>query len=190
MLSGHLFGPGGNTTPEDIGSMGGEYGPLRRRHSGKGRAVPGRCPSIPSRSSFRCATHLRGGVFCGCSCPCWTTSRTSGSSRFDTCSRDCFDDIGVSIATSRADTAVIAEARASKKCQGARIESEQIGWTKTTRLEQQKRNGWKGHHALQSNAALVRHTDGAPPAHGRRARAGLPHQPEPAGVLLLGRPTG
>jgi hypothetical protein len=55
MLSGHLFGPGGNTTPEDIGSMGGEYGPLRRRHSGKGRAVPGRCPSIPSRSSFRCA---------------------------------------------------------------------------------------------------------------------------------------
>jgi hypothetical protein len=45
----------GNTTPEDIGSMGGEYGPLRRRHSGKGRAVPGRCPSIPSRSSFRCA---------------------------------------------------------------------------------------------------------------------------------------
>jgi hypothetical protein len=29
-------------------------------------------------------------------------------SRFDTCSRDCFDDIGVSIATSRADTAVIA----------------------------------------------------------------------------------
>jgi hypothetical protein len=41
MLSGHLFGPGGNTTPEDIGSMGGEYGPLRRRHSGKGRAVPG-----------------------------------------------------------------------------------------------------------------------------------------------------
>jgi hypothetical protein len=75
MLSGHLFGPGGNTTPEDIGSMGGEYGPLRRRHSGKGRAVPGRCPSIPSRSSFRCAR------------PCWTTSRTSGSSRFDTCSR-------------------------------------------------------------------------------------------------------
>jgi hypothetical protein len=55
MLSGHLFGPGGNTTPEDIGSMGGEYGPLRRRHSGKGRAVPGRCPSIPSRCSFRCA---------------------------------------------------------------------------------------------------------------------------------------
>src|SRR5881397_3239303 len=29
MLSGQLFGPGGNTTPEDIGSMGGEYGPLR-----------------------------------------------------------------------------------------------------------------------------------------------------------------
>jgi hypothetical protein len=52
MLSGHLFGPGGNTTPEDIGSMGGEYGPLRRRHSGKGRAVPGRCPSIPVVPSF------------------------------------------------------------------------------------------------------------------------------------------
>jgi len=36
MLSGHLFGPGGNTTPELIGSMGAEYGPLRRCHSGKG----------------------------------------------------------------------------------------------------------------------------------------------------------
>ena len=53
MLSGHLFGPGGNTTPEDIGSMGGEYGPLRRRHSGKGRAVPVRCPSIRRSSSRR-----------------------------------------------------------------------------------------------------------------------------------------
>jgi hypothetical protein len=47
MLSGHLFGPGGNTTPEYIGSMGGEYGPLRRRHSGKGRAVPERLPVDP-----------------------------------------------------------------------------------------------------------------------------------------------
>jgi hypothetical protein len=28
--------------------MGGEYGPLGRRHSGKGRAVPVRCPSIVS----------------------------------------------------------------------------------------------------------------------------------------------
>src|SRR5262249_58717848 len=55
MLSGQLFGPGGDTTPEYIGSMGGECGLLRRRHSGKGRAVPGRCPSIPSRSSFRFA---------------------------------------------------------------------------------------------------------------------------------------
>ena len=36
---------------------------------------------------FAASTHLRGGVFCGCSCPCWTTSRTSGSSCFDTCSR-------------------------------------------------------------------------------------------------------
>jgi hypothetical protein len=62
MLSGHLFGPGGNTTPEDIGSMGGEYGPLRRRHSGKGRAVPGRCPSIPSRSFVRCAQPHSGPV--------------------------------------------------------------------------------------------------------------------------------
>jgi hypothetical protein len=52
MLSGHLFGPGGHTTPEDIGSMGGEYGPLRRRHSGRGRAVPGRCPLIPVVPSF------------------------------------------------------------------------------------------------------------------------------------------
>jgi hypothetical protein len=29
--------------------MGGEYGPLGRRHSGKGRAVPVRCPSIVLR---------------------------------------------------------------------------------------------------------------------------------------------
>ena len=57
MLSGHLFGPGGNTTPEDIGSMGGEYGPLRRRHSGKGRAVPGRCPSILVVPRFARSTH-------------------------------------------------------------------------------------------------------------------------------------
>jgi hypothetical protein len=34
--------------PECSGSMGGERGPLRRRHSGKGRAVPERCcPSVP-----------------------------------------------------------------------------------------------------------------------------------------------
>jgi hypothetical protein len=46
VLSGQLFGPGGDTTPEYIGSMGGEYGPLGRRHSGRGRAVPVRCPSI------------------------------------------------------------------------------------------------------------------------------------------------
>jgi hypothetical protein len=32
-----------------FGSMGGEYGPLGRRHSGKGRAVPVRCPSIVPR---------------------------------------------------------------------------------------------------------------------------------------------
>ncbi len=31
--------------------MGGEYGPLGRRHSGKGRAVPVRCPSIVRSSS-------------------------------------------------------------------------------------------------------------------------------------------
>ena len=31
----------------NIGSMGGECGPLGRRHSGKGRAVPVCCPSIP-----------------------------------------------------------------------------------------------------------------------------------------------
>src|SRR5262249_51871352 len=35
----------------NIGSMGGEYGPLGRRHSGKGRAVPVRCPSIRRSSS-------------------------------------------------------------------------------------------------------------------------------------------
>jgi hypothetical protein len=32
-----------------FGSMGGEYGPLGRRHSGKGRAVPVRRPSIVRR---------------------------------------------------------------------------------------------------------------------------------------------
>jgi hypothetical protein len=37
--------------------MGGEYGPLGRRHSGKGRAVPVRCPSIA-----RCSSRS---VFCG-----------------------------------------------------------------------------------------------------------------------------
>jgi len=39
----------GQTTPEYIGSMGGEYGPLGSRHSGKGRAVPVRRPSIVRR---------------------------------------------------------------------------------------------------------------------------------------------
>jgi len=39
-----------------IGSMGGD-GPLRRRRSGKGRAVPGRCPSI--LASLR-STHFTG----------------------------------------------------------------------------------------------------------------------------------
>src|SRR5215472_13892498 len=49
MLTGQLFGPGGrdrNTAPEYFGSMGVAHGPLRRRHSGKGRAVPERPPSI------------------------------------------------------------------------------------------------------------------------------------------------
>jgi putative ABC transport system substrate-binding protein len=31
--------------------VGGEYGPLGRRHSGRGRAVPARCPSIVCCSS-------------------------------------------------------------------------------------------------------------------------------------------
>ena len=51
MLGGQLFGPGGNTTPE-IGSMGSQYGLLQRRQSGKGCAVPVRCPSIPAISSL------------------------------------------------------------------------------------------------------------------------------------------
>src|SRR5258708_36466386 len=48
MLSDQVFGAGDVIAIplQIIGSMGGEYGPLRRRHSGKGRAVPGRCPSI------------------------------------------------------------------------------------------------------------------------------------------------
>jgi hypothetical protein len=46
MLSVQVFGPGGhdrrNTAPEYFGLMGVARGPLRRRHSGKGRAVPER----------------------------------------------------------------------------------------------------------------------------------------------------
>jgi hypothetical protein len=45
-VKGQLFGPGGNTLPS-IGSTGGECGLLRRRHSGKGRAVPERLPVDP-----------------------------------------------------------------------------------------------------------------------------------------------
>src|SRR5215471_4241932 len=45
-------GPGGhdrNTAPEYFGLMGVAHGPLRRRHSGKGRAVPERPPVDPGR---------------------------------------------------------------------------------------------------------------------------------------------
>src|SRR6516164_7785198 len=47
MLSVQVFGPGGhdrNTAPEYIGLMGVAHGPLQRRHSGIGRAVPERLP--------------------------------------------------------------------------------------------------------------------------------------------------
>src|SRR5262249_46592424 len=37
-----------NTAPEYFGSMGVAHGPLRRRHSGKGRAVPEPLPVDPS----------------------------------------------------------------------------------------------------------------------------------------------
>src|SRR5215510_12703209 len=50
MLSVQVFGPGGhdrNTAPEYFGLMGVAHGPLRRRHSGKGRAVPERLPVDP-----------------------------------------------------------------------------------------------------------------------------------------------
>src|SRR5215831_13727753 len=47
-----------NTAPEYFGLMGVAHGPLRRRHSGKGRAVPER---LPVDRSLR---------FCGCTCPC------------------------------------------------------------------------------------------------------------------------
>jgi len=79
MLSVQVFGPRGrvrNTAPEYFGSMGVAHGPLRRRHSGKGRAVPERPPVDPNHSSARCVQ--RGTV---CSCPCSTTSRIS----FDRC---------------------------------------------------------------------------------------------------------
>jgi hypothetical protein len=69
MLSVQVFGPGGrdgNTAPEYFGLMDVAHGPLRRRHSGKGRAVPER-PVNPNHSSSRCVQ--RGRVFRGCSCP-------------------------------------------------------------------------------------------------------------------------
>jgi hypothetical protein len=50
MLSVQVFGPGGtyrNTAPEYFGLMGVAHEPLRRRHSGKGRAVPERPPVDP-----------------------------------------------------------------------------------------------------------------------------------------------
>src|SRR6516164_3015502 len=50
MLSVRYSGPGGhdrNTAPEYFGLMGVAHGPLRRRHSGKGRAVPERLPVDP-----------------------------------------------------------------------------------------------------------------------------------------------
>src|SRR5215470_5088395 len=52
MLSIQVFGPGGhdrNTAPEYFGLMGVAHGPLRRRHSGRGRAVPERSPVDPGR---------------------------------------------------------------------------------------------------------------------------------------------
>jgi hypothetical protein len=51
MLSLQVFGAGGNnrnTAPEYFGLMGVAHGPLRRRHSGKGRAVPERLPVDPA----------------------------------------------------------------------------------------------------------------------------------------------
>src|SRR5262249_27761815 len=40
--------------------MGVVHGPLRRRHSGKGRAVPARPPVDPNHSSSRCVQRGRG----------------------------------------------------------------------------------------------------------------------------------
>ena len=53
MLSVQVFGAGGdnrNTAPEYFGLMGVAHGPLRKRYSGKGRAVPERLPVDPSSS--------------------------------------------------------------------------------------------------------------------------------------------
>jgi hypothetical protein len=50
MLSVQIFGAGGNdrnTAPEHFGLMGVAHGPLRRRHGGKGRAVPARPSADP-----------------------------------------------------------------------------------------------------------------------------------------------
>src|SRR5215831_4899089 len=51
MLSVRYSGPGGhdrNTAPEYFGLVGVAHGPLRKRYSGKGRAVPERLPVDPS----------------------------------------------------------------------------------------------------------------------------------------------
>ena len=48
-----VFAPGGHdrdAAPEYFGFMGVAHGTLQRHHSGKGRAVPERSPSIPIRS--------------------------------------------------------------------------------------------------------------------------------------------
>src|SRR5262245_57950389 len=57
VLISQVFGRG--AIPPNIGSKGGASRPLRGRHSGKGRAVPGRRPSI--RIGSLRSTHFAGG---------------------------------------------------------------------------------------------------------------------------------
>ncbi len=49
----------------NIGSMGGEYGPLGRRHSGKGRAVPERLPVDPYFVMRALCVAKASGTLCG-----------------------------------------------------------------------------------------------------------------------------
>src|SRR5260221_4808596 len=77
MLSVQVFGPGGNdrnTAPEYFGLMGVAHGPLRRRHSGKGRAIPERLPV--DRSFFV--------AFCGCTAAAAAVNKQSPAPQQDT----------------------------------------------------------------------------------------------------------
>jgi hypothetical protein len=77
VLISRVFGRG--VIPPNIGSKGGASGPLRGRHSGKGRAVPGRRPSI--RVGSLRSTHFAGDRS---RLRCWRGKSTRGLPQTDT----------------------------------------------------------------------------------------------------------